>query len=285
MRIGIVGQGYVGTAVKEMFNKYYEVDAFDLDESKRDVDYIEDIIDRNDIIFVCVPTPMKKDGSCDTSIVEGVVKELNDLALTRQCSNRIIAIKSTVPPGTTNRLNKECDYISVIFNPEFLTEANFIDDFKNQNRIIIGGERPSTTKLRQVYSLAFPNAKIVKTGSITAEMVKYFTNTFLATKVSFANEMKQICDGLNIDYDKVVEYSTYDERLGKSHWAVPGPDGKLGFGGSCFPKDINALIHLCAEMDIPARTLLGAWITNLNVRPEQDWKELKGRAVVDENNA
>ena len=282
MKIGIVGQGYVGTAVKEVFSKHYEVDAFDLDESKRDVDYIEDIIDRNDIIFVCVPTPMKKDGSCDTSIVEGVVHELNDLAMTRQCANRIIAIKSTIPPGTTNRLNKECKYVSVIFNPEFLTEANFIDDFKNQNRIIIGGERPSTTKLRQVYSLAFPNAKIVKTGSITAEMVKYFTNTFLATKVSFANEMKMICDELNIDYDKVVEYSTYDERLGKSHWAVPGPDGKLGFGGSCFPKDINALINLCGEMDIPARTLLGAWITNLNVRPEQDWKELKGRAVVDE---
>ena len=283
MRIGIVGQGYVGTAVKEVFSKHYEVDTFDLDESKRDVDYIEDIIDRNNIIFVCVPTPMKKDGSCDTSIVEGVVKELNELALTRQCSNRIIAIKSTIPPGTTNRLNKECEYVSVIFNPEFLTEANFIEDFRNQSRIIIGGERPATTKLRQVYSLLFPDATIVKTGSKTAEMVKYMTNTFLATKVSFANEIYEICGRLEIDYDKVVEYSTYDERLGKSHWAVPGPDGKLGFGGSCFPKDINALIELSKnDLDLWPATLIGAWATNLDVRPEQDWKELKGRAVVDE---
>ena len=282
MRIGIVGQGYVGTAVKEMFNKYYEVDAFDLDESKRDVDYIEDIIDRNDIIFVCVPTPMKKDGSCDTSIVEGVVKELNELALTRQCSGRIIAIKSTVPPGTTNRLNKECEYISVIFNPEFLTEVNFIDDFKNQNRIIIGGGRPATTKLRQIYSLVFPNVPIIKTGSKTAEMVKYMTNTFLATKVSFANEIKQICDKIDIDYDKVVEYSTYDERLGNSHWAVPGPDGHYGFGGSCFPKDINALIHLAGQLDLCPDVLLGVWEKNLEVRPEEDWKKLKGRAVVDD---
>jgi UDPglucose 6-dehydrogenase len=133
-----------------------------------------------------------------------------------------------------------------------------------------------------VYSLAFPKAKIVKTGSITAEMVKYFTNTFLATKVSFANEMKQICDKLNIDYDKVVEYSTYDERLGKSHWAVPGPDGKLGFGGSCFPKDLNALIHLARNLDTSLNTIGGAWDTNLDVRPEEDWKELKGRAVVDD---
>jgi UDPglucose 6-dehydrogenase len=282
MNIGIVGQGYVGSAVKEVFSKHYEVETYDLDKDKCSVDYLEDIVELTNIIFVCVPTPMKKDGSCDTSIVEAVVKDINDMVVSRNVSGRIVAIKSTIPPGTTNRLNKECKNISVIFNPEFLTEANFIDDFKNQNRIIIGGERPSTTKLRQVYSLLFPDATIVKTGSKTAEMVKYMTNTFLATKVSFANEMKMICDELNIDYDKVVEYSTYDERLGKSHWAVPGPDGKLGFGGSCFPKDINALIDLCGKMDIPARTLLGAWITNLNVRPEQDWKELKGRAVVDE---
>ena len=141
----------------------------------------------------------------------------------------------------------------------------------------------TTTKLRQVYSLAFPNTKIVKTGSKTAEMVKYFINTFLATKVSFANEMKMICDGLNIDYDKVVEYSTYDERLGKSHWAVPGPDGKMGFGGSCFPKDINALIHLTGQLGLCPDVLLGVWEKNLEVRPERDWEELKGRAVVDEN--
>ena len=281
MRIGIVGQGYVGSAVREVFSKHYKVNTFDLNGKCSCTD-IEDLVDSSDIIFVCVPTPMKKDGSCDTSIVDSVVHELNGLAITRQDANRIIAIKSTIPPGTTNRLNKECEYISVIFNPEFLTEANFIDDFKNQNRIIIGGERPSTTKLRQVYSLVFPDAKIVKTGSITAEMVKYFTNTFLATKVSFANEMYQICGRLGIDYDKVVEYSTYDERLGKSHWAVPGPDGHYGFGGSCFPKDINALIQLGLELDMTPEVLMAAWHTNLEVRPEQDWKELKGRAVVED---
>ncbi len=282
MKIGIVGQGYVGTAVKEVFSKHYNVETYDLDKDKSSVDYLEEIVELSNIIFVCVPTPMKKDGSCDTSIVEAVVKDINDMVISRNVSGTIVAIKSTIPPGTTNRLNKECKNISVIFNPEFLTEANFIDDFKNQNRIIIGGERPSTTKLRQVYSLAFPNAKIVKTGSITAEMVKYMTNTFLATKVSFANEMKLICDELNIDYDKVVEYSTYDERLGKSHWAVPGPDGKMGFGGSCFPKDINALLDLANKLEINIFTLNGAWETNLQVRPEEDWKELKGRAVVDE---
>jgi len=283
MKIGIVGQGYVGTAVKEVFSKHYEVETYDLDKDKCSVDYLEDLVELTNIIFVCVPTPMKKDGSCDTSIVEAIVKDINDMVVSRNVSGRIVAIKSTIPTGTTNRLNKECHNISVIFNPEFLTEANFIEDFRNQSRIIIGGERPATTKLRQVYSLLFPDATIVKTGSKTAEMVKYMTNTFLATKVSFANEMKLICDELKIDYDKVVEYSTYDERLGKSHWAVPGPDGKKGFGGSCFPKDINALISLSKDMRLYLHTLQGVWKTNLKVRPEEDWKELKGRAVVDEN--
>ena len=281
MKIGIVGQGYVGTAVKTIFEKHYDVYTYDIKEKCNCID-MNDLVVESDIIFVCLPTPMKKDGSCDTSIVEGVVNDINDFVLTNLKSDIIVAIKSTIPPGTTNRLNKECENISVIFNPEFLTEANFIEDFKNQNRIIIGGERPSTTKLRQVYSLVFPDATIVKTGSKTAEMVKYMTNTFLATKVSFANEMKQICDEINIDYDKVVEYSTYDERLGKSHWAVPGPDGHYGFGGSCFPKDINALLKVGRNLDLDLFTMRGAWQTNLDVRPEQDWKELKGRAVVDE---
>jgi UDPglucose 6-dehydrogenase len=168
----------------------------------------------------------------------------------------------------------------IVFNPEFLTEANFIEDFKNQSRIIIGGKRPYSTQLRSIYSKVFPNTTIIKTGSKTAEMVKYMTNTFLATKVSFANEMYQICERLGIDYDKVVEYSTYDERLGKSHWAVPGPDGKFGFGGSCFPKDINALIKVAEDLKVVSFVLDGAWETNLNVRPERDWEELKGRAVV-----
>ena len=282
MKIGIVGQGYVGTAVKTVFEKYYDIETYDLDKDKCSVDYLEDLVELTNIIFVCVPTPMKKDGSCDTSIVEAVVKDINDMVVSRNVSGRIVAIKSTVPPTTTERLNKECGNIPIVFNPEFLTEANFIEDFKNQNRIIIGGPRPASTKLRQIYSLVFPNVSIIKTGSTTAEMVKYMTNTFLATKVSFANEMKMFCDFFNIDYDKVVEYSTYDERLGKSHWAVPGPDGHYGFGGSCFPKDINALIKVAEKWDIPSNIISAAWKTNLEVRPEQDWKELKGRAVTDD---
>ena len=286
MKIGIVGQGYVGTAVRAVFQKHYDVRTFDINTELSTCDTLQELVTKSDVIFVCVPTPMNKDGSCNTDIVEDVISDINDLIQINELnhyesSDKIVVIKSTVPPGTTDRLNKENDNVTVIFNPEFLTEANFIEDFKNQDRIIIGGTRPATTKVRQLYSVAFPDTPIVKTGSTTAEMVKYMTNSFLATKVSFANEMKMISDKLGVDYDKVVEYATYDERLGKSHWSVPGPDGHYGFGGSCFPKDINALIKVAEKMDIPVNVLSSAWDTNLNVRPEQDWKELKGRAVVE----
>ena len=282
MKIGIVGQGFVGTAVRVGLEPYYKINTFDLDPSLRTCQSIGDLIENSNVIFVCLPTPMNRDGSCNTKIVETMISDIDYYVSSQGFKNRIVVIKSTIPPGTTERLNKICQNIQVVFNPEFLTESNYIEDFRNQNRIILGGPRPGITKVKRFYSKIFPKTTIVKTGSTIAEMVKYTTNTFLATKVSFANEMKLICDKLKIDYDKVVEYSTYDDRLGKSHWDVPGPDGKLGFGGSCFPKDINALLDVCRELGVPAKTLLGAWETNLTVRPECDWEELKGRAVVDE---
>jgi len=108
----------------------------------------------------------------------------------------------------------------------------------------------------------------------------------LATKVSFANEIYQVCEKLEIDYDKVIEYARYDSRLGQSHWAVPGPmpapDGsfKFGFSGSCFPKDLNALVHVAKQLGINPVVLEAVWKKNLEVRPEKDWEQLKGRAVV-----
>jgi len=274
MNIGIIGQGYVGTAIKIGFKEHYNVetyDKFDLAKSTRST--IKDIVDRTDIIFVCVPTPMRKDGTCYTGIVEEVIREINETA-----DGQIIVIKSTIPPGTTDRINQEYTRSTVIFNPEFLTEANFLEDFKNQSRIILGGDRKGTNKLRQVYSKVFPHATIVKTGSKTAEMVKYFINCFLATKVSFANEMYSVCEQVGIDYDKVVEYATYDERLGKSHWAVPGPDEDFGFGGHCLPKDLSAIINEFKTYGL----LESVEQVNDQVRENRDWEHMVGRAVLEE---
>jgi UDPglucose 6-dehydrogenase len=146
-----------------------------------------------------------------------------------------------------------------VFNPEFLTEANHIEDFKNQNRIVLGGPRPETGRVKTLFRKAFPTATIVKTGSTEAETVKYFTNCFLATKVAFANEMYQLCNSLDIDYDKVVEYALYDQRIGNSHLSVPGPDGSMGFGGHCFPKDLNAMMNLAKRNGIDPKVMQAAW--------------------------
>ena len=288
MVIGIVGQGFVGLAVKIGFEPHYELETYDkYDKDKSTCDNLFDLVMECDVIFVCVPTPMNKDGSCHTDIVEEVITEINEIVLETESYpyhiKPIVVIKSTVPPGTTDRLHSKNRGIDVIFNPEFLTEMNFIEDFKNQSRIILGGIRRGTSLLRQVYSKVFPHATIVKTGAKHAEMVKYFTNCFLATKVSFANEMKVLCDKIGIDYDKVVEYATYDERLGKSHWAVPGPDGDYGFGGHCLPKDLNALISVAVEnsLGLYINVLSGVLETNDKVRKNRDWEEMKGRAVVE----
>ena len=276
MKIGIVGQGYVGTAIKIGFESYYDLETYDKFDSSKSTCNLKRLVDICDVIFVCVPTPMDKDGSCHTGIVEEVISEIN------QYSNKsqIVVIKSTVSPGTTERMNKKYKKVSVIFNPEFLTEANFIEDFKNQTRIILGVTRKGTNKLRQVYSKVFPKAHIIKTHSTIAELVKYMTNSYLATKVSFANEMYEICEKFDMDYDKVVEYATLDERLGVTHWSVPGPDGELGYGGHCLPKDINALISVAHELGINTEVLEAVVETNDRVREDRDWEEMKGRAVI-----
>ena len=284
MKLGIVGQGFVGLALKAGFEKHYEIETYDKYEVDKSTCDLADLVAKCKVIFVCVPTPMNEDGSCHTDIVDSVVKEINKWSYAYWGNidkKPTIVIKSTVAPGTTDKLHRKYKSVDVIFNPEFLTEANFIDDFKNQNRIILGGIRRGTNKLRQIYSKVFPKTTIVKTSATYAEMVKYFSNCFLATKVSFANEMKQICDGLDLDYDKVVEYATYDERLGKSHWAVPGPDGELGFGGHCLPKDLSALIGVARKLGIQPVVLEAVNRLNLWIRKNRDWEQMRGRAVVE----
>ena len=273
--IGIIGQGFVGKALKEGLKHVFNIETYDKYLSDLSTcESLEHLSSLATIIFVCLPTPMRPDGTCDLSIVNSTIMQLDG------CKNNNIAVlKSTVPPGTTSKLNLQCKNIQVVFSPEFLTEANYIDDFKGQTRIIIGGPRPGSTKVKNIFRKAFSKTSIIKTGSTTAEAVKYFTNCFLASKVSFANEFKQICDQIDIDYDKVVEYALYDERIGRTHLSVPGPDGKCGFGGSCFPKDINALIEYTKSLGIDPVMLSAVWNKNLEVRPEKDWEKLKGRAV------
>jgi UDPglucose 6-dehydrogenase len=297
--IGVIGQGFVGGSITTVFSERgFHVYAYDKAgitapgahelsnkwSLRGMVDYAERVASTkgesfSGVYFVCVPTPMRRDGSADLSIVESVLEELAEIP-----GDRIAVVKSTVPPGSTRRWNQMYNRmgLTVVFNPEFLTEANAVEDMRNQNRIIVGGPRPASSKVKQVFRAAFPEVNIIKTGSTEAETVKYFTNCFLATKVSFANEMYQMCDRLDIDYDKVVEYALYDKRIGSTHLSVPGPDGSYGFGGHCFPKDLNAIVYLCKELGITPSVLEGVWKKNSEVRDDRDWERMKGRAISEE---
>ena len=273
--IGIVGQGFVGTAVNEGLAKFYNIETFDIKKDST-CSSLKELIEKCQYIFICVPTPMNSDGSCYTGMVEDVIKDINRMT----SKKKILIVKSTIPPGTTEGWNKQYDNVDIVFNPEFLTEANSIEDFKNQNRIIVGGPRPAATKVARIFKKAFPKVPIIKTGSTYAEMVKYVTNSFLAMKVSYANEIYQICEKLDIDYDKVIEYAQRDERLGYSHWMVPGPDGDFGYGGHCFPKDVQALKSLAWSLGCSPRMLEATDSKNNDVRNNRDWEKQVGRAVI-----
>tara|TARA_B100001564_G_C20618821_1_gene661285 strand:+ start:31 stop:864 length:834 start_codon:yes stop_codon:yes gene_type:complete len=276
--IGIIGQGFVGNAIYQKFKNYFEVLTYDLN-SELCNSTLENICDSCKTIFVCLPTPMSENGSCCTDIVEEVLNDIELLTSFEQ-KEKTIVLKSTVSPGTTKKWNIEFNFLNIVFNPEFLTEANAVNDFENQSRIILGGPKSQTKELKQLYSKVFPKAHIIKTDSTHAEMVKYLTNSFLATKVSFANEIYQICDKLKVDYDKVIKYAVLDDRLGKSHWAVPGPDGDFGFGGHCLPKDLSALIHIAMHLNTETNVLNAVEETNDVVRQNRDWEDMKGRAVI-----
>jgi UDPglucose 6-dehydrogenase len=290
MKIGIIGQGFVGNAINHKFKKRYEIFAYDklwghvrsfnngVELRHKSGTNAKKVVEESDIIFVCLPTPMYMDtGECDINIVRDAILELDKHA-SELGVFKIVIIKSTVPPGTTELINSFCTHLKVCFSPEFLTEANAVEDFNNQDRIVIGSDFKDY-RIQHMFKSVFPKAKIFNIKSKEAEMIKYTANLFLATKVSFFNDIYDICDELDVNYKKVVEIATTDKRIGASHYQVPGPDGDRGFGGHCFPKDTAAIIHIADKKNIDVPTIKGMWETNKKVRNNKDWEKMDGRAV------
>ena len=279
-KIGIIGRGFVGSAVEFGFSAQTGCNAvvrvYDKDP-KLSLHTLDETINESDFIFISVPTPSNPNGSINLDILHNVLGEVS--AINR--SESIILIRSTIIPGTTRTLEKEFPNLKLVFNPEFLTERSAKYDFINQSRFILGGDKLHTAKVASLFKWRFGySIPVIQTNFETAELIKYMNNCFFATKVSFLNEMKLISDQVGSDWDVAIEGFLRDGRIGHSHLAVPGPDGKLGFGGSCFPKDIQAIINFAKNLNLKLSTLEGAWDTNLLVRPEKDWEELKGRSVI-----
>ena len=286
-KIGIVGNGFVGSAVQYGFSPNVGVDAevrvYDLNPNKS-THTLEETVNESDIIFLSVPTPANKNGSINIDILD---KALNDINKVSERDN-IILIRSTIVPGTTRELQAKYNRLNLLFNPEFLTERSAKFDFINQSRFVIGsseqtGNQLCSERFTDLIRDRFGDCvAVLKTNYETAEMIKYMSNCFFATKVSFMNEMYQIAEKSNVNWDDAVAGFVADGRIGHSHLGVPGHDGKFGFGGSCFPKDIQAMIDYAENIGVESSVLRGTWEKNLQVRPEEDWKQLKGRAVTDE---
>ena len=268
-KVGVIGNGFVGEAQAFAFAPTTNLRIYDLDPL-RSSHSLEEILECQ-FIFVCVPTPMKKDGSQDTSYIEAVFETATP--------GPIYIIKSTVLPGTTEKLSKQYPKLDIVFSPEFLTERTAKLDMLTQARIVLGGKKNITSVVKKLFEQRFKNRHIIETNSTTAEYIKYMNNTFFATKVSMMNEFKLLADKIGVEWDKALYGFVSDGRVGDSHLHVPGPDGRKGYGGTCFPKDVSAFITFAKENNIDLNTIEGGWKTNLEVRPEKDWEQDKGRAV------
>ena len=271
--IGIIGNGFVGESQAFAFSPTNEIRIYDVDPLRST--HSKEDTHMSDFIFVCVPTPMDIGGKQDLSYIERVFEDAKE--------GPIYIIKSTVLPGTTEMLQRQYPHLNIIFSPEFLTERTAKLDMLTQARVIFGGDKLLTEKVEEMFSKRFMNRHFIHTDSKTAEFIKYMNNTFFATKVSLMNEYYRLAQLVGVNWDDALYGFASDGRVGDSHLHVPGPDGKVGFGGTCFPKDINALMNMAKDVGVNMNVLDAAWKTNLEVRPEQDWNKLKGRAISDKN--
>lgn len=240
LRMGIVGHGFVGKAVEYGFS-HPMIEHF-LVDPKHDTT-IDDLVKWNPhVCFICAPTPQNSDtGFVDASIVEdAVLKLINN-------TNSLVVIKSTVTPDIIDRLYNSIEttnFDRFAYNPEFLTEKSACEDFVNAEFHVFGATAPACDELAQLYDIfsLCKSDKYYRMSGCEASFVKYATNAFLATKLTFFNQLKELVDGFDCSYNMVTRAMGADDRIGIKHTRVPGPDRKKGFGGACLPKDTMALL-------------------------------------------
>ncbi len=233
MKVGIVGAGAVGMAVAELFPSH------ELYDEPKGIG-TRAAVNACDLAFVCVPTPSSEDGSCDTSIVEDVVRWLE---------TPTIVIRSTVSVGTSRRLATTYKK-DIVFQPEYgpaETPDHPFNDLRNIRWVILGGELgPAKSVLRAWQSVYSSDITVRFTTWEAAELAKYMENAFLAMKVTFCNEFFGIAQRAGVDYDELRELWLMDPRIGRTHtWVLPD---KRGFGGKCLPKDLDAIIRTAEEL-------------------------------------
>jgi len=270
--IAIIGYGIVGQAVAHGFSteKMKEKYATLFYDKFKESDTLESVVTASDVIFICLPTPMKADESgIDLSIIEEMVAEV---AQYTNGTDKIIVIKSTVVPGTTKRLQETHPESHFCFSPEFLRETSHLHDALHPDRIVIGAQNDvAAERLSKLFRAQFPYVHMFHTDPTTAEMVKYMANMYLAQKVMFANEMASVCNALGIEYGDVKSIVVGDHRIFDSHLDI---HPEKGFGGKCFPKDLVALRGRARELGVDMELLSKVWELNKQCRTSKDWEEI-----------
>jgi nucleotide sugar dehydrogenase len=314
--VGQIGYGFIGNAVVELFRTHVNsVMIYDKAKSGSMSEAvapgavlcsdIDGVVNNAEVIFVAVPTPMKPTGECHTGIVESVLQDIQNAAikLRRDISSFIVVIKSTVPAGFTQRMQDRFA-LRIVFSPEFLTEANAVADFKNTNRVLLGGDLEDCRVVFKYFEGVWPDrmmetfvdhpagpVHIIQCDPTVAEMVKLSTNVHLTARVMISNEIYLLCQKLGVEYDDVKMLTQLDRRIGVSHMNVPGPDKHLGYGGHCFVKDTQNLAWMAESLGTASKhgqeegptSLFGALHRrNLDIREDRDWESQEGRAVIKE---
>ena len=242
MKLGIIGKGFVGSAVAYGFDR--DVQQFVVDPLINDNTIIDLVNYDPPLLFICVPTnKLPSHDDVDVSIVRDVLKDLWDLRYKGIC-----VIKSTITPDHLTTMKKDFGKgLKIVYNPEFLTEANSLQDFINPNMQVLGGKWRDCETVEKAY-IRHSSVRTVptfKVDLITASLIKYTINSWLATKVTFFNELKELHElgSSMVSWEQFTDMLSRDERIGNSHMQVPGPDGEPGFGGHCLPKDTEALLN------------------------------------------
>jgi nucleotide sugar dehydrogenase len=280
-KIGVIGKGFVGTAVARGFVNFAEVKIYDVDKNKSSHSLEE--VANSEFVFLCLPTPMisAEGGRANLRIIEGCLKDINNLE--NRNKDTIYIIKSTVPIGKTKEWSKQYLDLNIVHSPEFLTARSAIIDFICPSRSIVGCEDMEVgEKVQRLLEDRFPGVVCFLMTSEESETVKYMANCFFATKVSFFNEMKLFIDKKGLSWDDVLAGVISDGRIGKSHYEVPGHDGDGGYGGTCFPKDINSFIHVMEDNGIDPLLLKASWEQNKRVRKNWDWATNSSAVLEDE---
>ena len=262
LKLGIIGKGFVGSAVANGFDR--DVEQFVVDPLFNDNTIRQLVKYDPPLLFVCVPTPPNEDGSVNVDTVKEVLSELNN-----ENYKGVVVLKSTIIPDYLHEFKKAFN-LKIVYNPEFLTESNAMEDFKNPPFQVFGGKWRDCEVVEKAF-LRHSSVRIVPTFKVdltTASLLKYTINSWLATKVMFFNELKSLHElgSSMVSWEQFTDMLSRDERIGKSHMQVPGPDGKEGFGGHCFPKDTEALLHYANKKNIKMSVLRKAVSTNKKIR-------------------